>query len=72
MQGAFSEMDDDIGWNDFALRDYDPQIGRWVQQDPFANEYTVSPYTGMSDDPMNIIDPSGGDSVLTGFSSFLE
>jgi len=25
MQGAFAEMDDDIGWNDFALRNYDAQ-----------------------------------------------
>jgi RHS repeat-associated protein len=34
-QGAFSEYDEDIQWNDFALRNYDPQIARWVQQDPY-------------------------------------
>ena len=45
MQGAFAEMDDDIGWNDFALRNYDAQIGRWVQQDPFQE--FASPYVGM-------------------------
>jgi RHS repeat-associated protein len=61
MQGAFSEMDDDIGWNDFALRNYDPQIGRWVQIDPYADNYLVSPYVGMADDPMNMIDPNGGE-----------
>ena len=61
MQGAFSEMDDDIGWNDFAFRNYDPQIGRWVQQDPFAAFYISSPYVGMANDPINNIDPSGGD-----------
>lgn len=59
-QGAYSEMDDDIGWNDFALRNYDPQIGRWVQQDPYSHYYLSSPYSGMSNDPINVVDPSGG------------
>jgi len=58
MQGSFAEMDDDIGWNDFALRNYDAQIGRWIQQDPFQ-EFN-SPYISMGDDPINTIDPSGG------------
>jgi RHS repeat-associated protein len=57
-QGANSEMDDDIGWNDFVLRNYDAQIGRWVQQDPYQE--FASPYLGMGDDPVNLIDPSGG------------
>ncbi|HYM94359.1 MAG TPA: RHS repeat-associated core domain-containing protein [Chitinophagaceae bacterium] len=58
MQGAFAEMDDDIGWNDFELRNYDPQIGRWVQQDPYGQ--FASPYVGMGNDPIRGIDPSGG------------
>lgn len=57
-QGAFSELDDDIGWNDYALRNYDPQIGRWVQQDPYQEFAT--PYTYVGNDPINVIDPSGG------------
>ena len=57
-QGAYSELDDDIGWQDFAFRNYDAQIGRWVQQDPF-DEF-ASPYVGMGDDPVNLPDPSGG------------
>lgn len=57
-QGAFAEMDDDIGWNDFYLRNYDPQIGRWVQQDPF-NQFG-SPYVGFGSDPINLTDPTGG------------
>jgi len=57
-QGAFSELDDDIGWHDFMLRNYDAQIGRWVQQDPYQE--FASPYTGMGNDPVNSIDPSGG------------
>jgi RHS repeat-associated protein len=57
-QGAFAELDDDIGWTDFALRNYDAQIGRWVQMDPF--DQFASPYVGMGGDPVNLIDPSGG------------
>ncbi len=57
-QGAFAELDEDIQWTDFPLRNYDAQIGRWVQQDPYQ-EY-ASPYIGMGDDPVNLVDPSGG------------
>jgi RHS repeat-associated protein len=64
-QGGYSELDDDIGWNDFALRNYDAQIGRWVQQDPYQE--FASPYVGMGDDPINLTDPSGG-SILDGLS----
>jgi RHS repeat-associated protein len=60
-QGGYSELDEDIGWNDFALRNYDAQIGRWVQQDPYQEFAT--PYVGMCGDPVNLTDPSGG-SVL--------
>jgi RHS repeat-associated protein len=63
-QGSFSEMDADIGWNDFELRNYDPQIGRWMQQDPF--DQFASGYLGMGDDPMNGIDPNGGISINFG------
>ena len=59
MQGAYNEMDEDIGWNDFALRNYDPQIGRWVQHDPYDLVFD-SPYAGMSANPANLIDPTGG------------
>ena len=57
-QGAFAELDEELGWTDFPLRDYDAQIGRWVQQDPYQ-EFS-SPYSAMANDPVNNIDPSGG------------
>jgi RHS repeat-associated protein len=63
-QGAFAELDDDIGWTDFALRNYDAQIGRFIQQDPF--QQFASPYVGMGDDPINLTDPSGGSVVIPG------
>lgn len=64
MQGTFGEMDDDIGWNDFYLRNYDPQIGRWIQSDPY--DQFASPYCGMGGDPVNAVDPSGGVSLPVG------
>jgi RHS repeat-associated protein len=57
-QGEFSEYNDDTQWNDFQLRNYDPQIGRWVQQDPY--QQFVSPYSGMGNDPVNGVDEDGG------------
>jgi RHS repeat-associated protein len=64
-QGAASEMDEEIGWNDFPLRNYDAQTGRWVQQDPYQE--FASPYIGMGGDPVNLIDPSGG-SIVDGLT----
>ena len=60
-QGAYSELDEDIGWNDFFLRNYDAQIGRFVQQDPYQE--FASPYVGMGTDPVNLTDPSGGSTL---------
>jgi RHS repeat-associated protein len=57
-QSAYSEMDDDIGWNDFKLRNYDSQIGRWVQGDPY--QQFASPYIGLGNNPIINIDPDGG------------
>lgn len=57
-QGDYSEQDDETGYNEFALRTYDPQIGRWIQVDPYNEFY--SPYVGMGDNPVNFLDMDGG------------
>jgi RHS repeat-associated protein len=57
-QGDYSEYDEDIAWNDFALRSYDPQIGRFVNIDPY--DQFASPYVGMGNEPVDNVDPSGG------------
>jgi RHS repeat-associated protein len=57
-QGEFADFEEELDWNDFALRSYDPQLGRWLQQDPY-DEFS-SPYVGMGNDPANLTDPSGG------------
>jgi RHS repeat-associated protein len=57
-QGSYSDFEEELGLNDFDLRTYDPQIGRWLQPDPY-DEFS-SPYVGMGNDPANNVDPSGG------------
>ncbi|MBN8666400.1 MAG: hypothetical protein J0M30_02785 [Chitinophagales bacterium] len=59
-QGAFSEevTEFELNYNEFSLRTYDPQIGQWTTPDPY--DECPSQYTGMGNDPVNNIDPSGG------------
>lgn len=57
-QGDFAENDKETSLDEFDLRHFDPQIGRWTTTDPY--EQFVSPYTGMGNDPINNIDPTGG------------
>ncbi len=57
-QGQFSERDLETGWNHFELREYDPIVGRFISTDPAGQFF--SPYVGMGNCPINIIDPTGG------------
>ncbi len=58
-QGAYAEKDPITGWNNFQLRMYDGKIGRWLTMDP-AGQF-ASPYEGMGNNPVGVIDPSGGE-----------
>jgi RHS repeat-associated protein len=58
-QGDYSEEEENTSWNEFALRMYDRQLGRWTGVDP--DDQFASPYTGMGNDPINNTDPTGGD-----------
>ncbi len=56
-QGIYSEQDSLTKWNTFALRSYDPALGRFISIDP-AGQF-ASPYLGMANNPSNYTDPSG-------------
>ena len=48
----------EFGRRGLWIRSYDAQIGRFIQADPY--DQFASPYTGMGNDPVNLVDPSGG------------
>lgn len=66
-QGDFSEEEEETGWDEFNLRMYDPQIGRWTSSDPY-NEFSC-PYLGMGSNPINYLDANGGN-IFEGMSLF--
>ncbi len=59
-QGEYAEHEDewDVHYDDFFLRTYDPQVGRFINIDPY--DQFASGYVGMGCDPVNSVDPSGG------------
>ncbi len=57
-QGDYAEQDEETGCDEFDLRMYNPQIGRWNGVDPY-DEF-ASPYVGMGNNPANFIDEDGG------------
>ena len=65
--GAF--YDSTTGLYKFGIRYYDPTLGRWTQQDPLGGSLfdpsTGNRYAYTNDDPTNLTDPTGADSVLT-------
>jgi len=63
------DEDADLGWIDYGFRNYDPQIGRFPQLDPLADEYPFyTPYQYAGNEPITNIDIDGlepGQSVLS-------
>lgn len=55
------EKDAELNWNNFELRMYDANLGRWMSPDPYREFH--SPYLAMDNDPINRIDPDGGRSM---------
>ncbi|NJC25714.1 RHS repeat-associated core domain-containing protein [Neolewinella antarctica] len=58
------ERNEELGLDLAFYRAYDPTIGRWLQVDPKAESFAnLSPYNGMGNNPISIIDPLG-DSLI--------
>jgi RHS repeat-associated protein len=57
-QGQFAEKDEEMGWSSFELRMFDAIIGRWLIPDPYRQYW--SPYIAMGNNPVNLVDPTGG------------
>jgi RHS repeat-associated protein len=57
-QGEYSEKDPETGLNTFDLRQFDSRLGRWLIPDPMY-EFN-NPYIGMGNNPVSIVDPTGG------------
>lgn len=52
------EKDPETGMEAFELRLWDGRLGRWLTVDPYHEFH--SPYVGMGNNPISLIDPDGG------------
>ena len=52
------EKDKETNKEAFELRLWDSRIGRWLTTDPYGE--FASPYLGMGNNPISLIDPDGG------------
>nr|WP_315174475.1 RHS repeat-associated core domain-containing protein [uncultured Flavobacterium sp.] len=55
------ELDIETNMEAFQLRLWDGRIGRWLSPDPYG-EFD-SPYLGMGNNPISLIDPDGGQTI---------
>jgi RHS repeat-associated protein len=60
-QGEYAEFEELTGWSRFQGRgNYDAALGRWGSVDPMAHSFAgMSPFTGMGNNPVMIVDPDG-------------
>jgi RHS repeat-associated protein len=58
-QFAEKRMDDKSGLILFGLRFYDPNIGRWINQDPIGSLDGPNPYAYLHNNPLNHLDRFG-------------
>ena len=58
------EFDEETGLNYYGARYYDPRLSLWISTDPMEDKFpSVSSYTYVINNPLNILDPNGADIV---------
>ena len=48
-------MQQELSWNveDYVVRQYDPEVGRWLEVNPLASQFpSWSPYSAFFDNPI--------------------
>lgn len=58
---AGGQYDSDTGLIRYGVREYDPQMGRWLTKDPSGLGDSLNLYAYVKNDPINFIDPTGLD-----------
>ena len=58
------EFDEETGLYYYGARYYDPRVSLWISTDPMEDKFpSVSSYTYLLNNPLNILDPNGADIV---------
>lgn len=61
------ELDKETGTLDFGNRIYNPDLARWLSEDPLQVKYpNLSPYSFVANKPIIAIDPDGKDILIVG------
>jgi RHS repeat-associated protein len=58
------QKDPQANWSQFELRMFNSDLGRWFAPDPY-NQF-ASPYNGMGNNPISLMDPNGGYAINGG------
>jgi len=59
------EYDYDLSFYNYRARYFDPSLGRFLQTDPLGYQDSMNLYQGMGMNPVNFVDPTGEDFIVS-------